>query len=50
MIDELINIQPASTSDGPAAQVNLSLYGNWAVTNPANCAVVKTTDINASQF
>jgi len=50
MIDELINIQPASTSDGPAAQINLSLYGNWALTNPANCSVVKTTDINASQF
>jgi len=50
MIDELINIQPASTSDGPAAQVNLSLYGNMAVTNPANNSVVKTTDINANQW
>ena len=49
-IDELLNIQPASTSDGPAAQVNLFCYSNMAVTNPANCAVVKTTDINASQF
>jgi len=41
IIDDYLNIVPNSTSaEGPAAQVSLSIYGNYVVHEPAHCAVV----------
>lgn len=41
MIDDYLNITGNSTSaEGPAAQVSLSVYGNYAVREPGHCAVV----------
>jgi len=41
LIDDYLSIQPATdAADGPAARVSLSLYGNYAVHNPAHTAVI----------
>jgi hypothetical protein len=42
-IDDYLNIQGNSTSvEGPAAQISIALYGNFAVREPGHCAVVDT--------
>jgi hypothetical protein len=42
IIDDWISVDGNSTSpEGPAAQVSLSVYGNFIVQNPMHCAVVK---------
>lgn len=42
IIDDYINVQPAAnTSEGPGAQISLSIYGNFVVRNPAHCVCVK---------
>lgn len=44
IIDDYLDVRPGTdTSDGPAARVSLNLYGNFAVHNPAHCAVVQFT-------
>ncbi|MFA5377263.1 MAG: hypothetical protein WC455_16050 [Dehalococcoidia bacterium] len=41
IIDDCINVVPNSTSvEGPAAQVSISVYGNFVVHEPGHCAVV----------
>ena len=41
IIDDYLNIVPNSGSaEGPAAQVSLSVYGNFVVREPGHCAVV----------
>lgn len=41
VIDDYLNVQGNSTSaEGPAAQVSLSVYGNFANHAPGHCAVV----------
>ena len=41
ILDDYITIKPGvDTASGPATQVSFNLYGNWAVRNPAHCAVV----------
>lgn len=40
--DDYVTIQPGSnTVNGPAVQVSLNMYGNWAVRAPGHCAVIK---------
>lgn len=40
-IDDYLNIQGNSTSvEGPAAQVSIALYGNFAVREPGHCSVI----------
>lgn len=42
IIDDYISIQPATaTASGPGAQVSLSIFGNFALRNPAHCVAVK---------
>ena len=42
LIDDYINTAPNSTSaEGPAVQVSLSFYGNFALHAPGHCGVVK---------
>jgi len=41
IIDDYINVQnAANTSEGPGAQVSLSVYGNFVVRNPAHCVAI----------
>ena len=41
IIDDYITIKPGvDTANGPAVQVSINMYGNWAVRNPAHCAVI----------
>jgi hypothetical protein len=41
IIDDYLNVVPNSTSvEGPAAQVSMSVYGNFVVHEPGHCAVV----------
>lgn len=40
-IDDYLNVQGNSTStEGPASQVSLAVYGNWVVHEPGHCAIV----------
>lgn len=42
LIDDYVSISDGTkVADGPAAEVALSLYGNFIVHNPAHCCVVK---------
>jgi len=42
LIDDWLDVRPGTdTADGPAARVSLSVYGNFAVRNPAHCAVIQ---------
>ena len=42
LIDDYINVAPnSSSSQGPAAQISLSFYGNFALHAPGHCAVVQ---------
>lgn len=42
LLDDWLNvIQGTDTADGPAVRVSLSIYGNFAVRNPANCGAVR---------
>ena len=42
VIEDFLTVQPATTlSEGPGAQVIISLFGNLAIHNPAHCVCVR---------
>lgn len=42
LVDDLFSIQPGvDTASGPAAPVSINFYGEFVVTNPSMCAVIK---------
>ena len=42
IIDDYLNIQPGqATSNGPAMDVTLQMFGSFVVTNPSVCGVGK---------
>lgn len=42
LVDDLFSIQPGEeTASGPAALVSINFYGEFVVTNPSMCAVIK---------